>query len=85
MIGQLRKFGVGLTIGVLTLASWPEEMQTTLLTCGTLVSFRVAGRDAQLLDIEFDREIPPEAFTSLEPFQAYLKFPDGSLPFRAYG
>ncbi|MCH8246346.1 MAG: type IV secretion system DNA-binding domain-containing protein [Bacteroidetes bacterium] len=84
MIGQVRKFGVGLTLATQTLANYSDEMKTTLMTCGSVAAFRVSGRDAQWLDPEFDREVPPEAFTSLEPFQAYLKMPDGSIPFRAY-
>jgi Helicase HerA, central domain len=84
MIGQIRKYGCGLTLATQSLASFSDEMKTALTACGTIASFRVAGRDARWLDEEFDREVPPEAFTRLEPYQAYIKMVDGSLPFRAY-
>ncbi|NNE35724.1 MAG: hypothetical protein HKN13_10830, partial [Rhodothermales bacterium] len=84
MLGQVRKFGVGLSLATQTLAHHSDDDKIKLLTSGTIASFRVAGRDARWLDEEFDREVPPEAFTSLEPYQAYLKMSDGSVPFRAY-
>ncbi|GMQ83195.1 MAG: hypothetical protein BMS9Abin05_2685 [Rhodothermia bacterium] len=84
MISQIRKFGCGLTLATQTLANHSDKLQTSLLSCGSIVAHRVGGRDADMLDLEFDREVPPEAFTALEPFQAYIKIPDGSLPFRSF-
>ena len=84
MIGQVRKFGCGLTLATQSLADYSDEMKTTLMNCGTITSFRVAGRDARYLHEEFDMEVSQESFTALEPNQAYIKMSDGSLPFRVF-
>jgi DNA helicase HerA-like ATPase len=66
MLAEARKYAIGLTICVQSLAALPEETRSALLgNVGTLVSFRVGGEDAELLSREFAARFGIQTLTGL--------------------
>lgn len=57
MLSQLRMYRLNLTLAHEHLAQLDEEVQDAVLgNVGTLISFRVGPRDAEVLEREFGRE-----------------------------
>lgn len=66
LLAEARKYGVGLTLAVQSLAALDSDVRAGVLgNCNTLVSFRVGGEDAALLEREFAGEFGPKTLTAL--------------------
>lgn len=86
MMAESRKYKLNLTLGCQhTTQLLPEVRDAVLGNCGTLISFRVSEKDAQIFSREFGGVYPAEQFTDLANFEVLVKALDGGRhpePFR---
>lgn len=72
---ELRALGIGLIVAHHSLDELrAEEARLALLAnAGTLVAFRVSGKDAKKLSEEFNGDVSPGQLTGLSNYEAYVK------------
>lgn len=87
LLSELRKYRLGLTLAHQHLAQLDEAVQEAVLgNVGTLLSFRVGPRDAELLERELAPEFSASDLTRLPNYHVYTRLMiDGrvSAPFSA--
>ena len=87
ILSEARKYKLNLTIANQYMAQLDSEIQDAILgNVGSLISFLVGAKDAQVLEREFGREFSHEELVSLGRYQILLKLSiDGetSTPFYA--
>jgi energy-coupling factor transporter ATP-binding protein EcfA2 len=67
LLAEARKYGVGLALAVQSLAALDPQVRAGLLgNCNALVSFRVGGEDAELLEREFAGRFGTRPLTGLD-------------------
>ena len=88
-VSELRKMKVGLTLANQHLHQVPESIRLAILgNVGTLIAFRVGGKDAPYLSREFYPDVSQEDLIGQANYHIYLKLMiDGapSKPFSAIG
>ena len=71
---ELRAFGIGLVVAHHSLEELGAATQSALLSnAGTLIAFRVSGRDARRLSEEMNGDVSAEQLTGLSNYEAYIK------------
>lgn len=87
MLSELRKYNVGLTMAHQYLTQLEPEVRDAVIgNAGTLISFRLGGRDAPIIAREFRPSFGAEDLVGLPNYHIYLKLMiDGapSKPFSA--
>ena len=87
MLSELRKYNIGLTMAHQYLTQLQPEVRDAVIgNAGTLISFRLGGRDAPLIAREFLPTFGPEDLVNLPNYHIYLRLMiDGapSKPFSA--
>ncbi len=87
MLGELRKFGVGLVAANQRTGQLdPDARDAMLGNAGTVIVFRVGASDARIFAAEFSPTLSPDDFLTLSNFSFYLRLLiDGkpSKPFSA--
>jgi hypothetical protein len=74
MIAETRKYHVAIVLACQQFtAVRPEVLDAIVGNCGTTVSFRVGGKDAQVLSRQFNDVYPASAFTALGNHEVLVK------------
>ena len=85
MMSELRKYGVGLTLGHQHLHQLEPEIRHAVLgNAGTLVSFRVGAEDAGYLAKDFQPTFDVEDLINLPNYNIYLKLMIDGAPSRPF-
>ena len=71
---ELRKFGLGFVLAHQFLGQLNENLASAVLgSAGNLVSFRVGGKDARLLEEEFAGDVARGQLTDLNNYEAFIR------------
>jgi hypothetical protein len=74
ILSEARKYKVPLIIATQTIAQLPEDSAAALFgNCATLISFRVGGQDAEILNLEFARTVTPSQLQELPDYRIYVR------------
>jgi Type IV secretion-system coupling protein DNA-binding domain/TraM recognition site of TraD and TraG len=74
ILAEARKYRLSLTLSNQTLDQIQNSVRHAVFgNCGTLVSFRVGGSDAERLAIEYASEVPARWFSSLANYDALVR------------
>jgi len=77
ILSEARKYRLSLTVATQTLAQLrrhnDEIVPSIFGNCGTLISFRVSGDDAELLSREFANEVIPSQLATLPDYELILR------------
>ena len=85
MLGELRKYGVGVTAANQHAAQLERDARDSLAgNAGTVIAFRTGANDARLFAAEFPGAFEPEDFLTLPNFRYYLRLLVGGDPDRAF-
>ncbi len=85
ILGEARKYALGLVVGTQTLAGIPERTVKALFgNCATIASYRVSGEDAEELVREFGTsgQGPINPYTTIVPAIELQNLPDYKLYLR---
>jgi len=85
ILSEARKYKLNLTVAHQYMQQLPEEVRSTIFgNVGTMISFRVGGEDAAVLEKEFTPTFNPQDFMNLDMRNFFIKMTiDGqtALPF----
>jgi hypothetical protein len=74
ILAEARKYHLCLTLSHQYMDQLRETIRHSVLgNAGTVIAFRVGGRDAKILSDEFSSAIPANAFSSLDNYEVLLK------------
>jgi Type IV secretion-system coupling protein DNA-binding domain/TraM recognition site of TraD and TraG len=74
ILSEARKYRLSLTLSNQILDQLHESVRHAVFgNCGTLVSFRIGGADAERLAVEYASEFPAQRFTSLPNYDAMVR------------
>ncbi len=85
MLGELRKYGVGMVAANQRSSQLTPEVRDALLgNCGTVIVFRVGSADGRLFASEFSPVFAPDDFLTLPNFSFYLRLLIDGQPSKAF-
>jgi hypothetical protein len=74
ILAEARKYKLPLVVATQTIAQLPEDSAAALFgNCATLISFRVAGQDAEILNLEFAKTVSPSQLQELPDYRIYVR------------
>lgn len=74
VLAEARKYALALTIATQTLSQLPRVTRSAVLgNCGTYISYRVSGEDADVLTEEFATTLPGSVIQDLPDYRAYVR------------
>lgn len=85
MASELRKYGIGLNLAHQYLHQLDQELRYAVLgNAGTIISFRVGGKDAPYLAKEFQTEFSELDLMKLPNYEIYLKLMINGTPSKPF-
>jgi len=74
ILAEARKYKLPLVVATQTIAQLPEDSAGALFgNCATLISFRVGGQDAEILNLEFAKTVSPSQLQELPDHRIYVR------------
>jgi hypothetical protein len=74
ILAEARKYKLPLVVATQTIAQLPEDSAAALFgNCATLISFRVGGQDAEILNLEFAKTVSPSQLQELPDYRVYVR------------
>jgi hypothetical protein len=74
LLSEARKYKLSVVAATQTVAQLPEDSASALFgNCATLISFRVGGQDAEILNLEFAKTVSPSQLQELPDHRIYVR------------
>jgi hypothetical protein len=74
LLSEARKYKLSVVAATQTIAQLPEDSAAALFgNCATLISFRVGGQDAEILNLEFAKTVSPSQLQELPDHRVYVR------------
>jgi hypothetical protein len=74
LLSEARKYKLSVVAATQTISQLPEDSASALFgNCATLISFRVGGEDAEILNLEFAKTVSPSQLQELPDHRIYVR------------
>ena len=74
LLSEARKYKLSVVAATQTIAQLPQDSASALFgNCATLISFRVGGQDAEILNLEFAKTVSPSQLQELPDHRIYVR------------
>jgi len=74
LLSEARKYRLSVVVATQTVAQLPDDSVAALFgNCATLISFRVGGQDAEILNLEFAKTVSPSQLQELPDHRIYVR------------